>query len=132
MALAGITPNRSAACSRGSGCGFFTPVESPCTPGGNSIIHEMDAKDGSRLLQPVFDINSDGSIDQKDMIEIYDPVVGKILVAPTGTEIEGHLQAPAILNIGETEIKYMSSSSGNIEMIREKAVRLGISTWQEF
>ncbi len=111
----------------------FTPKESPCSPGGYSILHEVNAETGGRILVPVFDINQSGGVDGQDVIEIDDPNgPGKIKVVPTGVQRDGRLQIPAILKLGDEEIKYMSSSSGTIEMVREKGVRLGVSTWQEF
>lgn len=115
----------------------FTPELSPCTTGGSSILHEVDADNGGRLKKPVFDVNLDGVVDSRDKVEItvIDPITGipsLIEVVPTGVQRQGHLQAPAILKIGKDEIKYMSSTSGTVEMVRERGVRIGVSSWQEF
>ena len=115
----------------------FTPENSPCTPGGNSILHEVDAASGSRMDAPVFDVNGDGKVDANDLVQVtyVDPVTNApvtINVAPTGIQREGHLQTPAILKLGKEEIKYMSSTAGTIETATETAVKTGVSSWREF
>jgi type IV pilus assembly protein PilY1 len=111
----------------------FAPEDTPCGYGGNSVIHEFDAENGARLSRPQFDINGDGVIDENDRINIgteEDP----IWVVPTGISQPGHLQPPAILIDPDTEveIKYFSSSSGSIVMVKEKAAKLGVCYWREF
>ena len=109
----------------------FTPEPSPCGTGGNSMIHEMDASTGGRLVEPVFDINDDGVIDSRDLINIgtdEDP----IMVPPTGIQIVGRALPPSILIIEDDEMKYFSSSRGTIETVREKAATIGVHYWMEF
>ena len=109
----------------------FYPETAPCSSGGYSIVHEIDACTGSRLTEPQFDINEDGVIDEGDLIDIGihgDPK----LVPPSGIQKEGRLQPPAILRMDETEMKYFSSSSGTIETVQEKTVQLGITYWREY
>jgi type IV pilus assembly protein PilY1 len=109
----------------------FYPETAPCGSGGHSIVHEIDACSGARLTDPQFDINNDGVIDEGDLINIgteEDP----IWVAPSGVEEEGMLQPPAILGMGDTEMKYFSSSSGTIATVMEQAVTLGITSWREY
>jgi len=111
----------------------FTPEDTPCGSGGDSVVMEMDACSGGRLDEAQFDINEDNIIDENDLINIgtdSDP----IWVAPTGVQSEGRLQPPAILRMpqGETEMKYFSSSRGTIVTVEESAVTLGMSYWMEF
>ena len=111
----------------------YTPTDTPCGYGGDSVIHEMNAASGARLTRPQFDINGDGVIDDDDRINIgtdEEP----IWVVPTGMQKEGQLQLPAILIDPErgVEIKYFSSSSGGIETVYEKPPILGITHWREF
>jgi type IV pilus assembly protein PilY1 len=111
----------------------YTPEATPCGAGGNSVVMEMDGCSGGRTATAQFDINDDGIIDENDLINIgtdSDP----IWVAPTGVQSEGRLQPPAILRMpdGETEMKYFSSSRGNIVTVEESAVTLGLSYWMEF
>jgi len=73
----------------------FMPPES-CSTGGYSIVHEMDASTGGRLLIPQFDINADAAIDIYDRIEI-DIGSGPEWVVATGLRKTGRLHVPAIL-----------------------------------
>jgi type IV pilus assembly protein PilY1 len=109
----------------------FYPETAPCGSGGYSIVHEIDACTGSRLTKPQFDINEDGVIDEGDLINLGTEE-NPIMVAPSGVEQEGRLQPPAILGMGDTEMKYFSSSSGTIAIVMEKAVRSGITYWREY
>jgi len=111
----------------------FTPEDTPCGSGGDSVVMEMNACSGGRLNEAQFDINEDGIIDENDLVNIgtdSDP----IWVAPTGVKSPGRLQPPAILRMPneETEMKYFSSSRGTIVMVEESAVTLGMSYWMEY
>jgi type IV pilus assembly protein PilY1 len=113
----------------------YVPDDTPCSTGGFSVVHEMSAQSGARLTVPQFDINGDGVIDNDDMINIEtDPNKAPIWVAPTGVRKAGQLQPPAILIDGGAgvEIKYFSSSTGDIEQVKEKSAHLGISHWREY
>ena len=105
----------------------FTPVDEPCGIGGDSIVHEMDAASGGRLLRAQFDIDADALIDSNDLIDIGEG----FKVAPTGIQKTGRLHLPAILRMGSTEMKYFSSSEGTIKRVREKPPRLGVRHWRE-
>ena len=110
----------------------YTPEQTPCGSGGNSIIMEMNACSGARLTTPQFDINDDGVIDSNDLINIGTED-NPIWVAPTGLQSEGRLYPPAILRIDEDkEKKYFSSSRGKIVEMMEKAAKLGMSYWIEY
>jgi type IV pilus assembly protein PilY1 len=113
----------------------FTPADSPCSAGGDSMVMEMDACTGGRLPYPQFDLNDDGIIDEDDLISIPDPDnPGEyILVPPTGKRYEGRLQPPVILRLPGTdaEKKYFSSSGGVIEELTEKSARVGMIYWRE-
>ena len=112
----------------------FTPNDSPCTGGGSSMVHEMDACDGSRLSYPQFDINMDGVIDKDDMISITDPNDPNktILVAPTGKGYDGLLHPPIIVTMPSktVEMKIFSSSAGTTERLFEKSEG-GFYYWKE-
>jgi type IV pilus assembly protein PilY1 len=120
----------------------FIPDDSPCATGGSSIVHEVNACSGARLLVPQFDLNNDGIIDENDLITIEDPNNPGtfIQVAPTGQRFEGRLQPPAIVTMPtdpnairppKTEKKYFSSSTGKIDTIEEKGGSYGIIYWKE-
>ena len=108
----------------------FTPVDEPCSIGGNSVVHEMDAASGGRHLTPQFDINADAVIDAADLINIGTEA-SPVWVAPTGLQKTGRLHVPAILRMGSTEMKYSSTSEGTIVTIREESPRLGVRYWRE-
>jgi type IV pilus assembly protein PilY1 len=107
----------------------FMPPES-CSTGGYSIVHEMDAATGGRLLIPQFDVNADTAIDIYDRIEI-DIGSGPEWLVATGLRKTGRLHVPAILRMGSTEMKYFSSSEGIIKTVRERPAKLGIRYWRE-
>ena len=110
----------------------FTPQDTPCGAGGNTIVMEVDACTGGRLTNAQFDINDDGVIDDKDLINIG-TAGNPIWVAPTGMQAPGRLLPPAILRMtGNREIKYFSSSRGTIQTVMERSLRLGMSYWLEF
>lgn len=110
----------------------YTPSQTPCGAGGNSVLMEMDAYSGGRLRTPQFDITGDQIIDEGDLINIG-TTENPMWVPPTGLQAEGRLQPPAILRVPDQdrERKYFSSSRGKIVMVDEKAVTLGITYWME-
>ena len=116
----------------------FIPEDSPCTGGGKSIVHEVDACDGSRLTEPVFDINGDGFIDDDDLIDIgiVDEEGNPVLVPPTGIMHEGMLHTPVMVSDSDEkrgrEMKIFSSSAGTTEVIWEKKERTGFYYWREY
>ncbi len=112
----------------------FRPNSDPCGPGGNSIFMEINAFTGGRLERGVLDITDDRRVDPADVIRVDfdgDGVLEEIY--PSGLEFGGNLQPPAILRLGEggMERKYLSSSSGTIEVITERGPRLGVIYWME-
>jgi type IV pilus assembly protein PilY1 len=117
----------------------FVPEESVCGSGGYSWLHEGDACSGGRLDEPQFDINGDSVIDASDLINVQigvDEFGNPIYLSVAPTQIKawgkGRLQFPTILRAGGEEIKYLSSSTGEIETVTESAITLGISYWIEF
>jgi len=109
----------------------FTPEQTACGSGGDSIIMEMNACSGGRLSRAQLDINEDGLINDDDLINIgteEDP----IYIAPTGIQKPGRLLPPAILINESEEIKYFSTNVGNIVIQTERAVKIGIVHWIEY
>ncbi len=106
----------------------FTPDTSPCSNGGVSIVHEIDAATGERLDEAQFDINEDRIVDTRDLISLDDR-----LLAPTGRTYRGALKSPTILRMPdqETEMKVFSSSEGDVEMLFERAEKRGLFFWVE-
>ena len=92
---------------------------------------EMEACSGGRVDEPQFDLNNDGVIDENDRINIGTEA-NPVWVAPTGLRTPGRLLPPAILRMtGGREMKYFSSSDGNIQQVMEKSLLLGVSYWIE-
>ncbi|MDY6790175.1 MAG: PilC/PilY family type IV pilus protein [Thermodesulfobacteriota bacterium] len=107
------------------------PSDSPCGAGGDSILMSMDACDGSRLDAAFFDINSDGTIDMQDMINIGS-ANNPIWVPPTGWKKTGIYYPPAVLSLpGGIARYYYSTSSGNITTTDQTDEEKGLFSWRE-
>ena len=111
----------------------FTPDENRCMDGGSSFLMEIDSVSGGHSGAIIFDINEDGVIDAGDLVTIGKDEEGyDIKEIPDGLKLVGNVQTPAIIGLNEEiEIKYLSSSSGAVHMVKEKAVRLGVTYWKE-
>jgi hypothetical protein len=109
----------------------FIPEEgTPCKAGGKSMVHEMDACDGSRLNKPNFDINDDMAIDEQDLITITDGSETSD-VPPTGIEVNGMIFPPAINPVDPLrERKNFAGSTGNIVQLDESPAKRGAYFWQ--
>ena len=110
----------------------FTPNSDRCGPGGNSMFMEIDAFTGGSAGGSLFDITGDLLVDSKDLARVnFNGTLEDL--APSGIELFGNVQPPAILRLpgGTMEKKYLSSSTGIIEQIHEKGPRLGITYWME-
>jgi type IV pilus assembly protein PilY1 len=109
----------------------FIPDQGRCGSGGESVFMELNAFSGGQLAGINFDVNDDATVDEKDMVEIEVDGI-KIKVPPSGKKLAGNIQPPAILRLNEkTEKKYLSSSSGGIVEIAERAAKTGIAYWME-
>ena len=109
----------------------FIPAQTRCVSGGESVFMELNAFTGGSIGSIQFDINDDGFIDEKDLVEVE--IDGKMVkVPPSGFKLAGHIQPPAIIKLNkEKEKKYLSSSGGGIVEITEKAAKTGIAYWME-
>lgn len=111
----------------------FTPNPDRCSDGGSSFLMELNSFTGGTSGGTIFDINNDGKIDGSDWVKIGGDGDGNDIKAiPDGLQLAGMVQPPAILILNpEVEIKYLSSSNGAVHMVKEKAVRLGVTYWKE-
>jgi len=109
----------------------FIPAQTRCGSGGESVFMELNAFTGGSIGAIQFDINDDGFVDEKDLVEVE--IDGKMVkVPPSGLKLAGHIQPPAIIKLNkEKEKKYLSSSGGGIIEITEKAAKTGIAYWME-
>ncbi|MCU7836979.1 MAG: pilus assembly protein [gamma proteobacterium symbiont of Taylorina sp.] len=98
------------------------PSTSSCSFGGDSWLMELDAQTGSRLSYAPFDLNNDNVFNRFDFINAGD-INGDgndDYLPPSGKKSgNGITPAPGIIADGNTEYKYTSGSSGNIEKITE-------------
>ena len=108
---------------------------SPCVAGGESYLMEMDACNGARLTTAQLDINDDGKVDENDVIMIPDPGGGDdpIPVPPTGPKFPTMMFPPMIIDNpnDNTEIKYFSTSAGNVIVQKEQDEGVGRQYWRE-
>ena len=86
------------------------PSSDACDFGGSGWLMELDAINGSRLTYAVMDVNGDGKIDSSD-------VVGSDY--PSGKRLDGLGKPGAIISAGEKEYKFISTSSGTINVTTE-------------
>jgi type IV pilus assembly protein PilY1 len=111
----------------------FKPNNDRCGPGGNSMFMEINAFTGGTAGGSLFDITDDLKIDSDDLVNVNFNGTPENL-APSGMEFFGNIQPPAILGLpgnDQREKKYMSSSTGNIELLHEKGPKLGVTYWME-
>jgi Tfp pilus tip-associated adhesin PilY1 len=113
----------------------FTPNADPCGPGGRSMFMEINAFTGGNPGSALLDINRDRKVDSRDLVRVdFDSDGVPEEMPPAGLEFVGNLQPPAILGFGgggDVENKYMSSSTGTIEILRERPPKLGVTYWME-
>jgi hypothetical protein len=96
------------------------------------MFMEINAFTGGTAGKSLFDINGDQLIDTQDLVNVIFNVTLEAL-APSGKEFFGNIQPPAILGLPESEYekKYLSSSSGTIELLHEIGHKLGVAYWME-
>ncbi len=112
----------------------FTPDPDRCSAGGSSFLMELNAFNGGSFGGSIFDLDDNRLFDTKDSVIVgYDAKTGKPIRAfPTGVKMQGNIQPPAILRLNNLiEVKYLSSSTGAVYKLNERAVRLGMTYWKE-
>ncbi|WP_019590463.1 MULTISPECIES: pilus assembly protein [unclassified Thioalkalivibrio] len=88
----------------------MTPLPDPCSGGGTSSLFALDARTGSRVDAPVFDLDGTGSFGDGDMIEIDGELVPPSAVDP-GLGIMGQ---PTVIDDPETgtRVRVLSGTGG--------------------
>jgi type IV pilus assembly protein PilY1 len=105
------------------------PTQDVCGFGGRSWLMEVDAQTGGRYKDPVLDTNSDGMVDELDVI-LYN---GEYLPI-SGRGSDEIIKTPGIVSKGEIEYKYTSGSSGTVGVVAEKGDGGGIvgrQSWRQ-
>ncbi len=108
------------------------PSPSPCSGGVASIIHGMDACRGGSPGKPYFDINGDGKINEKDMINIGS-AENPLYVVPTGLHRQGMVYGADHISVGKsgTAVQNRSTSDASIVATRSRDERRGLVFWRE-
>ncbi len=120
----------------------FGMTGSTCSAGTYSFVNERNADTGGMNMKPVFDLNGDGEVNQKDLVMITVDTDGDgvpdtdIPGIPGDKSFDGHIYNPAILREGGNdddpeETKYFSSSGGVIETMTESGERRGVYLWMQ-
>jgi len=137
----------SAPLLRGGRVIFATliPESDPCGWGGSSWLMELDAVNGRRLDSSPFDITGDGDFDINDLISLAgiedtdgdgdidaDDIADYEITGIRQHDV-GIVKTPGVVSTGnDTEMKYMSGSSGNLESILESAGDpFGRQSWRQ-
>ncbi|WP_198145885.1 pilus assembly protein [Desulfonatronovibrio magnus] len=112
------------------------PSDIPCDFGGSSWLMELDALTGARLDYPPFDLNSDRMFTVEDMLTVtinnIEMTIPPSAIKPNGGG--GILTPPTIIDTPIFEIKYLSSSSGDVETIVNNpgdAASAGRQSWRQ-
>ena len=109
----------------------FIPPDSPCEPGGSSVLMEIDALSGARLEDSVFDTNGDGIIDDDDFVT--DSSGNKVPVS--GIYIPGTLTSPAVISLGDPdqEAKQLSGIDSETTTVLESTggTTVGRQSWRQ-
>ena len=109
----------------------FIPPDSPCEPGGESVLMEIDALSGARLEDSVFDINGDGIIDDQDYVT--DQYGNKVPVS--GIYVPGTLTSPAVISLSDPdqEAKQLSGIDSETTTILESTggTTVGRQSWRQ-
>lgn len=112
------------------------PSGNACEFGGTSWLMELDAVNGKRLSNSVFDVNGDGDIDEDDYAAVVDSdgdgtPDSSIPVSGVQSTV-GIVDTPAIVGAGEKEYKYLAGSSGEIIKVTESpGTGKGRKSWRQ-
>jgi PilC-like protein with beta-propeller domain len=117
------------------------PSDDPCEFGGSGWLMELDLYSGARLPFSPFDLNGDNAFTSEDYVHIdinNDGIVdpGEVYVPASGKKSKvGIIATPSIADAagGDTEYKYTSGSSGQIEVTVENPgpSETGRQSWRQ-
>ena len=112
----------------------FTPNNDRCGPGGNSMFMEINAFTGGTAGGSLFDINGDLQIDTHDLVNgEFQRTRLRTSHRPAWNFLATSSRPPSwdCPATAAYEKKYLSSSTGNIELLHEKGHKLGVAYWME-
>jgi hypothetical protein len=98
-----------------------------------SFLNERDAETGGRYDEAIYDINGDGLVNDDDTVMLYESGEYDAIYF-SDVSIDGLATSPIILEDSEddgTEIKYISTSTGEIETVEEASETTGVYYWQQ-
>ena len=133
----------SAPLLRGGRIIFTTliPETDPCGFGGSSWLMELDAINGRRLDEAPFDIDQDGDFDIDDLVATLDTNGDDVVdqdddrenISGIRQDGLGIIKTPGVVSTGnDTEVKYVSGTSGNLEVFYESAGEpFGRQSWRQ-
>jgi PilC-like protein with beta-propeller domain len=117
------------------------PSDDPCEFGGSGWLMELDLYSGARLPFSPFDLNGDNAFTSEDYVHIdinNDGIVdpGEVYIPASGKKSKvGIIATPSIADSagGDTEYKYTSGSSGQIEVTVENPgpSETGRQSWRQ-
>lgn len=100
----------------------------PCTGGGESVYHEIDACSGGRLARSHFNMNSDSKVDTKDLVK-----VGDQWYSPAGVHYPNMIYPPVIMRTADgIELKLLGTSVGTLATVGTEAETRGIFYWRSY
>ncbi|MFQ5660923.1 MAG: pilus assembly protein [Gammaproteobacteria bacterium] len=108
----------------------FIPPSSPCAGGGKAVLMEVDAINGGRLENSVFDLNKDNIIDANDFVGY-----NNTQIPGSGVFIPGTLASPSVLSAADAseEYKLTSGISGKVTTTKESTggLTVGRQSWRQ-
>lgn len=103
----------------------FTPSSASCSYGGTSWLMEIDMDTGGSPKKPTFDVNKDGYVNTSDTVNSK---------YPSGMKLgDGIASSPTIVGKDETELKYITKTTGEITKVLEGGAtsQLGLRNWRQ-
>jgi len=108
----------------------FIPGNTPCDRGGQSVIMEVDAVNGTRLQNSVFDFNNDGVIDASDLL-----AYGGGDVPGSGIFIPATLASPAVITTTDASAEYKQTAGMDTDVTATLeatgGVTVGRQSWRQ-
>ncbi len=88
------------------------PGSTPCTPGGQTWLMELDARTGARLSHAPFDLDRNGRFTTADHVTVTIAGV-PTTISTSGMKMPGgSASAPIVVPLPDSEVKCMSTSAG--------------------